>query len=199
MSFFSKLFTFLFALFLLFSLSGCSSNEEPQAIAEQFWAAAQQQKLEQAKNYVSWETATYLQYLADEKLTIAHVDLGKVSEQAERVDIETVIVLKREEGDDIRIPTKTVLIKTEEVWRVQLQKTLIGILSQTANKAAGQFGEILSQSLNELDKALSESVDSMSRSLEQGAQELSRSLEESAGQFGQTLDELRKDLEEPSK
>jgi len=192
MSLFSKLFTLFLTLVFL---SGCGGSNAPKDVAEQFWSFAQQKKLDQAKYYVSWETASYLKYMADDKFKIAHVDLSTVSEQEERVEIDTVIVLKREQGDNIRIPTKTVLIKTEGVWRIQLQKTLTGILKQSVNEAAGQFNQLLSEGLNELDKALNESVNAMSRSLEQGAKNLSKTLEESAGELGNTLDGFKKDLE----
>jgi hypothetical protein len=182
MSLFSKLFACLLFPFIL--LSGCGNNDAPKDIAEQFWSFAQEKELDQAKYYVSWETASYLKYIADDKFKIAHVDLGKVTEKTERVEIDTIIVLARKQGDNIRIPTKTVLIKTEDVWRIQLQETLTGIIKQTVNEAAGQFNQMLSDGLNELDKALSESVDSVSHSLEQGAKELSN-----------TLDALKKDLD----
>lgn len=196
MSLFSKLFTLFFSLVLLAS---CGEKTRPNDIAEQFWEFAQQKQLDQAKHYVSWETASYLKYLSTDKLTIAHVDLGKISEQEKRVEIDTVIVLLRKQGDNVRIPTTTVLIKTEDVWRVQLQKTLVGVFSHTANEAAGQVNQLLSEGLKELDKALSESVNIMSRSLEQGAKDLSKSLEESAGELGNTLDVLKKDLDESTK
>lgn len=196
MAFFFKVFTLFLSLILL---AGCGDSNDPKAIAEQFWSAVQQKKLDQAKQYISWETVSYLKYIDDKKLTIAHVDFGKVTEQAEQVDIDTVIVLVREQGDNIRIPTKTVLIKTEDVWRIQLQQTLTGIIKQTVNEAAGQFNQMLSDGLNELDKALSESVNSMSRSLEQGAKDLSKTLEDSAGELGNTLDTLKKDLDAQKK
>ncbi len=185
MSLFSKLLVCILPFVLL---SGCGDANEPKDVAEKFWSFAQEKELEQAKYYVSWETASYLKYIADEKFKIAHVDLGQMTEQAERVEIDTVIVLKRKQGDNIRIPTKTIVIKTENVWRIQLQETLTGIIKQTVNEAAGQFNQMLSDGLNELDKALSESVDSMSHSLEQGAKELSN-----------TLDALKKDLGAPQK
>lgn len=184
---------------LVFMLVACGNNsDDPKSIAEQFWSSAQDKKLDEAKQLVSWETVDYLRYIQDEKLTISHVDLGEVLQADDVAKIDTVIVLKREKGDDIRIPTKTVLVKTEGVWRIQLKKTLATVLTQTVRTAANQFNQLFSEGLNELDKVLSESVGVMTKSLQQGAEELSKSLEENAEQFGNTLDEMKKELELPA-
>ena len=197
----SRLFKSWIIFSLFFTLVACGNNDssDPKSVAEQFWSSAQQKKLDDAKQFVSWETADYLRYIEDEKLTITHVDLGEVFQADDITKIDTVIVLKKEKGDDIRIPTKTVLVKTEGVWRVQLKKTLTAVLTQTVRTAANQFNQLFSEGLNELDKVLSESVSVMSESLEQGAKELSESLEQNAEQFGHTLDEMKKELDLPTR
>ncbi len=186
----------LLSFLLALSLTACGDNPlTPNEVAEQFWQSAQQGKLESAKQLVSWQTVGYLKYFMDDKFTIKRVEFGESTTQEQRVEIDTILILEKKQGSDIRLPTKTVLIKTENVWRVQLKQTLAAVINQTINAAANQFNRMLQEGMSELNKALSGSINEISQSLEEGAKELGQTLEGNAKQFGDSLNQLQQELE----
>jgi hypothetical protein len=190
--------TLIITLFVSFVLSGCGDDSlAPEEVAEQFWDAAQQGKLETAKQYVYWETANYLKYFKAEKFNIKRVEFAEANVQESFVKIDTTLILeKKNKGNsDIRIPTQTVLIKTEGVWRVQLKQTLAAVINKTINAAANQFNQMLQEGMLELNKALSGSINEISKSLEEGAKELGDTLEDNAKHFGETFDKFQQELE----
>lgn len=175
-------------------------------MAEQFWNSAQVGKLDAAKKMVTWDTSGYLKYFKDDKFNIKRVDFGEIEAQESLVKIDTALILERgskKQGkavasvakSDIRIPTQTILVKTEGVWRVQLKQTLAGVLNKTANAAANQFNQMLQQGMQELNNALSGSINEISKSLEEGAKDLGKTLEDNAKQFGDSLNQFQQELE----
>ncbi|MEE9303157.1 MAG: hypothetical protein V3U84_05165 [Thiotrichaceae bacterium] len=186
----------LISLIFVLTLTACGEKvQTPQEVAEQFWQSAQQGKMDSAKQLVSWDTASYLKYFKDEKFTIKRVEFGETDANEEWVKIETTLILQKKEGSDVRIPTKTVLVKTENVWRVQLKQTLSAVINQTLNAAANQFNRMLKEGMRELNKALSGSVNEITKSLGEGAKELGETLEDNAKQFGESLNNLQQELE----
>lgn len=201
---------FLFSLLVSFFLSACGGEKilSPEEVAEKFWSSAQMGKLDAAKHMVTWDTSGYLKYFKDDKFNIKRVDFGEVVAQDSLVKINTTLILERgerkrgEEGtsqaegkSDIRIPTQTILVKTEGVWRVQLKQTLAEVINKTVNAAANQFNQMLQQGMQELNNALSGSINEISKSLEEGAKELGKTLEGNAKQFGDSLNEFQQELE----
>ena len=177
-------------------------------MAEQFWDSVQVGKLDAAKQMVTWDTSGYLKYFKDDKFNIKRVDFGEVETLESLVKIDTTLILDRgskkqgkgetdasEAKSDIRIPTQTILVKTEGVWRVQLKQTLAEVINKTANAAANQFNQMLQQGMQELNNALSGSINEISKSLEEGAKDLGRTLEDNAKQFGDTLNQFQRELE----
>ena len=182
-------------LFFIFLLTACGEKTlNPQEVAEQFWQAAKQGEMDSAKQLVSWDTAGYLKYFSDDKFIIKRVELGESVTQEEKVSIDTLLVLEKKGSSDVRIPTKTVVVKTENVWRIQLKQTLTAVINQTVNAVANQFNQLLKEGMQELGKALSGSVNEISKSLEEGAKELGESLENNAKQFNESLDQLQQEL-----
>ncbi len=205
---------FLFSLLVSFFLSACGGEKtlSPEEVAEQFWSSAQVGNLDAAKQMVTWDTSDYLKYFKDDKFNIKRVDFGEVITHDSLVKIDTTLVLERGEKkdsqkesseadrrakvkSDIRIPTQTILVKTEGVWRVQLKQTLAEVINKTVNAAANQFNQMLQQGMQELNNAFSGSINEISKSLEEGAKELGKTLEGNAKQFGESLNQFQQELE----
>lgn len=168
---------------------------------------------------MTWDTAGYLKYFNNDKFYIKRVDFGEIETQESLVKIETTLILGRgmknqgkdieksngqkatdesgvvETKSDIRIPTQTILVKTEGVWRIQLKQTLAEVINKTANAAANQFNQLLQQGMQELNNALSGSINEISKSLEEGAKDLGKTLEDNAKQFGDSLNQFQQELE----
>lgn len=192
-----KTISLLPLLLFAFVLGACTSPvEKPNDVATEFWKSVQAKQLDSAKKYVTWESAKYLNYFTDEKMKISSFEFAESVEKEDTVAIDTVVVLERKDKDNVRLPTKTVLVKTEGVWRVELKQTLAAVLERSADKFANQLNQIFQQGISEIDKALAESVGELSGSLEQGARELGTALEQNAGELSNSLKQFQIELEQ---
>lgn len=192
-----KLISRLSILFFALWLVACTSPaEKPNDVANAFWEAVQAKQLDAAKQYVTWDSAKHLNYFTDERMTISSFEFAEPVEKENLIAIDTVVVLERKDKDNVRLPTKTVLVKTEGVWRVELKQTLAAVLERSADKFANQLNQIFQQGISEIDKALAESVGELSGSLEQGAKELGSALEQNAGELSNSLKQFQLELEQ---
>lgn len=194
MKIFSRLFIVMFAL----ALGACTSPvEKPNDVATAFWEAVQSKKLDAAKQYVTWNSAKHLNYFTDERMKISSFEFTDIVEKKDIITIDTVVVIERKDKDNLRLPTKTVLVKTEGFWRVELKQTLAAVLERSADKFASQLNQFFQQGMSEIDKALAESLGELSGSLEQGAKELGAALEENAVELSNSLKQFQRELEQP--
>ncbi|CAA6828396.1 MAG: Unknown protein [uncultured Thiotrichaceae bacterium] len=190
-----QLFVIIFALML--GLGACTSQaEDPNDVAAMFWESVQAKQLDSAKQYVTWDSAKHLNYFTDERMKIASYEFAEPVVKEDVIAIDTIVVLERKDKDNVRLPTKTVLVKTEGVWRVELKQTLAAVLERSADKFANQLNQIFQQGISEIDKALAESVGELSGSLEQGAKELGNALEQNAGDLSNSLKQFQLELEQ---
>jgi len=187
----------LLVLLLALVLGACTSPaEKPNDVAAAFWESVQAKQLDSAKQYVTWDSAKHLNYFTDERMKITSFEFAESVEKEDVIAIDTVVVLERKNKDNVRLPTKTVLVKTEGVWRVELKQTLAAVLERSADKFASQLNQIFQQGITEIDKALAESVGELSGSLEQGAKELGSALEQNAGELSNSLKQFQLELEQ---
>ncbi|PID49506.1 MAG: hypothetical protein CR991_05595 [Proteobacteria bacterium] len=162
----------LFAL-ILYGLSACSVfSEEQQAreVAQQFWAALVQGDMETAKKYATWDSVRFLPYLQTKQVEVRSAELGEWQVEGNVAQLTTI--LRGGEHDDLVIPAKTILIRQQDGWLVDVQQTLTSMVSGTMGAVVDQLNGFMQQGLEELDKALSDSVEQLNESLQNGLNSL---------------------------
>jgi len=162
------------SLFLF--VAGCSGPDTPKSVSEKFWNAVQARDMESAKQVSTWDTVDYLKYLKAEKLHPERFELGEVMLGENRAEIATTLYTQKQGKSGIKVPGVTVLVKSEQGWRVDVKKTLSSVVKHTANNFLNQFNGFMQEGLKELDKALSESMKEVGKALEEGAEELRKEL-----------------------
>ena len=167
-----------FFLFIL-SLTGCSndSSDSPEGVAKVFWQAVIDKDMEKAKGLATWDTVDYLKYLNSSKIHPERFDLGETMIGEKSAEIGVTLHTNAEGKKSIRIPGRTVLIKTEHGWRVDVKKSLGSVLKHTVNNVFDQLNNMMQQGINELDQSFSDSMKEISKGLEEGAKELQRELD----------------------
>lgn len=167
-----------FFLFIL-SLAGCSGNpsNSPEAVAKVFWQAVIDKDMEKAKGLATWDTVSYLKYLNSNKTHPERFDLGKTMIGEKSAEIAVTLHTNGEGEKSIRIPGRTVLVKTEHGWRVDVKKSLGSVIKHTVNNVFDQLNNMMQQGINELDQSFSDSMKEISKGLEEGAKELQRELD----------------------
>lgn len=164
------------ALIFLF-LSACGGQPEtPKSVADAFWKAVQQRDMETAKNFATWDTVSYLKYLKTEKIHPERFELGEVMESDTSAEIVTTLYSSKQGQSGVKVPGKTLLIKTEHGWRVNVKTTLASVVRHTVDNVFDQLNSFMREGVKELDKAFSESLKDIERAIEEGANELKKEL-----------------------
>ncbi len=161
---------------LVVLLSGCTQSDTPKSISDKFWNAVQIRDMETAKQVATWDTVDYLKYLKSKKLHPERFELGEVMLGETRAEVATVLYTQKQGQSGIKVPGVTVLVKTEQGWRVDVKETLNSIVKQSIDNVFNQLNGFMQKGLKELDKSLSESMDEVGKALEEGAKELRREL-----------------------
>ncbi|MCK5903230.1 MAG: hypothetical protein KAG28_08760 [Cocleimonas sp.] len=165
--------------FLFWLLASCSANNSPESTANDFWQAVIEKDMEKAKSLATWDTTEYLKYLNKSKLHPERFELGETMMGERSAEIAVVLHTASEGGESIRIPGKTILIKTEHGWRVDVKQSLGSVVKQTVNNVFDQLNNMMQKGIKELDQSFSDSMNDIGKSLEEGAKELQRELEHS--------------------
>jgi len=88
-------------------------------------------------------------------------------------------VLYGGERGDMEIPLRTVLIKHEDAWLVDVQKTMGSMVSDAMGAVVDQLNSFMQDGLKGLDEALSDSIDQFGKTLNEGMRDLEKELESS--------------------
>ena len=157
-------------------VTGCMSSEEQQAreTANAFWQAVLSQDMEAAKQQVTWESAQYLKFLNSQQIDAQRFETGELLITDGVAEVATV--LYGGEKGDIEVPVRTVLIRYENAWLVDVQKTMGSMVSGTMSSIVEQLNDFMQDGLKDLDNTLSNRLDELGKSLEQGLDGLQKEL-----------------------
>ena len=184
---FALLSVFLMVMFLI----GCNGKEQtPESVAAEFWQAVIDQDMEKAKTLASWDTVDYLKYIRSGQLKPERYELGEVLKSDRTATIQTMLYSQPQGQASIKIPGRTVLLKTEHGWRVDLKETIGSTLKETVGTVFDQLNNLmqdglkgldkqLSDSMKGFDKQLSDTMDEVGKALEKGTEELRNELNKS--------------------
>lgn len=168
----SVLFGLLFPLLIL----GCMSSEEEdaRAVANKFWQAVLAEDMETAKHLVTWESAQYLKFLKSQQVDAQRFETGELLITDGVAEVATV--LHGGDKGEMKVPLRTVLIRYEEGWLVDVQKTMGSMVSGAMGTIVEQLNSFMQDGLKGLDDSLGESIDELGKSLEHGLDELKKEL-----------------------
>jgi len=172
-----KLIMSIFSITLIIlGLTACSSSDSPDSISADFWEAVQNRDMEKAKQLSTWDTVEYLKILKAKNFHPERFELGEKMMGETRAEIDTVLFTTKQGKSGIKVPGVTVLLKTEQGWRVDVKKTLGSVIKYSVNNMFDQLNGLMKEGINEIDKTLSESINELGKTLEEGAEELKKEL-----------------------
>jgi hypothetical protein len=162
---------------LLFILSGCQAEVNPEQVTQAFWEAMAQGNIELARKYATQET----QYLVTKQQNLegASVKTGEVVFDGPNATVSTIMTLKKPESNK-HLSFNTVLLKEHDLWKVDYQQTL-------NNLSILPFGELF--------KSLRAIGDAINKELEQQVPLFEKQIKSFSEELIRQLDEFRRNLE----
>ena len=172
----NKVLVILFGLLTSLVLASCNQNKSPADVTEQFWNAVQERDMETAKMVATWDTVDYLKYLNTDKLHPERFELGEQMVGDTRAEVETVLYTSKPGKTGVKLPGVTVLVMTDNGWRVNIKKSMTSVVKYTTNSVFDQLNGLMQEGIQGLDQSLSETLNELGGALEQSAEELKREL-----------------------
>ncbi|MGV6810555.1 MAG: hypothetical protein ACWA5U_11855 [bacterium] len=174
-------------LMLGLSLSACifsSDSQNARSVAEDFWQAVLEKDMDKAKMLVTWESLDYLKYLSSNHVSAQRIETGEVQITDNLAEVATILYA----GNDgaTQVPARTVLLKVDNVWQVDVQRTMGSIVSGTMGAVVNEINDFMQQTIQGVDKALSSEIDKWGKSLDDGMKQLQKELEEQQKQFNES-------------
>lgn len=172
-----RAFFLLTVLSLSTLLSGCLFSSESQnavAVTEAFWQSIQDKDMEKAKQLSTWESTEYLKFVQSDKINAQRFETGEVKVTETSAEVATIIYGGNK--GDVKIPARTVLLRVDNDWRVDVQKTMGSIVSGAMGAVVDELNGFMQDSLKGVDKALSEGIGELGRALDQGIKQLQEDL-----------------------
>ena len=141
-----------FSLVFILLLVSCSMGKDPKSVAEKFWSAMQDRDIETARSYATRASRESLS-LSSDKGSDMQVTLGDMTEQEGEVSIATILT-QTVGGKEQSIPMQTILVREDESWKVDAQRTMISVLAG----AMEQMMDSLKQGMEGMGKAIEEGM-----------------------------------------
>ena len=177
---------FLLAL-LSFLLTACIFSSESQnavAVTEAFWKAVQEKDMDKAKQLATWESAEYLKFLQSDKINAQRFETGEVKVTDQTAEVATI--LYGGNSGNVEIPVRTVLLRVDNNWRVDVQKTMGSMVSGAMGAVVDELNSFMQESLKGVDKALSQGIGELGKALDEGLKQLQKDLKEQDGSKADT-------------
>ncbi|SEF82710.1 hypothetical protein [Nitrosomonas ureae] len=163
---------------LLFILNGCQTTLSPEQTTTAFWKAMVNGELESAKKYTARETQALV--VKQENIMGASLEkTGMIVIDGPNAKVATVVMLKNHENNKT-LTFDTVLLKEDDVWKVDYQKTL-------NNLSILPFGEVIN--------SLRAIGDVINKKLEQQIPLFENQVKSFSDELIRQLDEFRHQLE----
>jgi len=178
---------FVLMVFMSLSLSACifsSDSQNARSVAEDFWQAVLEKDMEKAKMLVTWESLDYLKYLSSNHVSAQRIETGEVKITDNLAEVATILYAGND--GETQVPARTVLLKVDNVWRVDVQRTMGSIVSGTMGAVVNEMNDFMQQTIQGVDKALSGEIDKWGKSLDDGMKQLQKELEEQQKRFNES-------------
>jgi hypothetical protein len=157
-------------LSLLFLLSGCQAALSPAQVTTAFWEAMANGNLDSARKFATQETQRLV--TKQQNLEDATVKAGAVLIGGSNATVATILTLKKPENKVLSFDT--VLLKENNQWKVDYQRTLNNLFSLP-------FGDIFKSLLGigeTINKELEQQIPLFEKQIKSFSEDLIRQLDE---------------------
>lgn len=162
---------------LLCFLTACQSAKTPEQVTTEFWQAIAQADIDTAKELTSPETRELVRI--EPKLEKSSLQIGQIIINGFNATVATTLTLNTTDNNPA-LSFDTVLIKQNDQWQIDYQKTLGNIANQPFSgiiKSLQDIGDTLNQKLQEQIPLIEQEIKSFGEQLQQQLDEFGRQLQ----------------------
>jgi hypothetical protein len=137
---------------LVLSLTACifsSESQQVREVTENFWQAILDNQPQTAEAYITNSSKPFLPLLNNQKIAAKRFESGEI--QIKESVAEVAIVLYRGDKADMPIPLRTLLLKTEQGWQIDVQKTMGSMVNGAMDVVVKQLDELMAKGLTDSD------------------------------------------------
>lgn len=155
-------------IFLVWLMIGCSmKNMTPVDVTDSFWEAQSSHNIKNAQKFVTKEQRQNVALDKRIKIVSYRVDESDISANCAVVPtvlrVENPVKLSTKEWIDI--PFQTYLIKTNEGWKVEWEKTKRSLYMQSAKLYSKEIGNDIFEKFNDFKEIFKDLVNSLQKSI----------------------------------
>ncbi len=166
--------TLFFVLFVAFLFAGCSSKSlAPGSVADEFWSAYRDGRMDVAKSYTLSEDPKKLKLI--KKIEIVRYRFGEIKKEGDIADVETTMYLKSRlfnTTEQVRVDFDTRVVRDpDRGWRVDMAETKRRLYPQLARKFGAAFGKDIMTIFKEGIGNFGKILEQLLQGLQKGAQE----------------------------
>ncbi len=212
-----KLLRIIIPLVALLIVGGCAQKQTPEEVAHGFWQAVVNNDLETARKLTTENSGKDLHLLDNQEKKLKAVEVGTATITGDVSTVPTTLIGDRD-GDETRIELTTYLLKEEDAWKVEGDKTVSALMTSSLEsmlqnltgdltEIGGAINKTITTGLREFLGSLQQSVPDIKQELGKLADEdkardlgqelgalFSRGLREAMQEFSKGLEELDKEL-----
>jgi len=140
---------------------GCGGDKATD-VAEGFWDALKAGDVETAKTFATASSASSLKMTENMEGKDVSVEFGAVTEEGDATFVATTVTTLNGENH-MQIPMKTVLVRQEGVWKVDVEQTMMslfgGAMAEMMKGMGDAMGEAMQGMGEEMGNAMQETIE----------------------------------------
>lgn len=190
MALFKKCIAYLSIILAAATLAACDNSDSPEAVSQNFWAAIEESDTSTAQKYAvpgSIEGQSFRIESDQFKSTF-----GETLIDGDRASVSTTHT-GIYNGAPLDYQFNTALIKMDNEWKVDVEKTTQSLVPAAMSAAFSGLGQALNKSLSNLGEAFGKEADNigtlLGQALNDGVEQMSREMEKASAELGQSAED----------
>lgn len=184
-----KCIAYLTLIAIAVTLSACDDKDSPEVVSQHFWSAIQENDTATAQNYAVPGSLSGQSLRIENDQFIS--SFGETTINGNQATVSTTHTGSYNNAP-LDYQFNTTLIKIEDEWKVDVEKTTQSLVPAAMSAAFSGLGQALNQSLSNLGEAFGKEADNigtlLGQALNDGVEQMSREMEKASAELSQSAE-----------
>lgn len=163
---------------LALAVSGCifsSESQQVREVTENFWQAILDNQPQNAEAYITSSSKPFLPLLNNQKIAAKRFESGEIKITDSVAEVATV--LYRGDKADMPIPLRTLLLKTDQGWQIDVQKTMGSMVNGTMGVVVQQLDALMVKGQSDTDANMRQQLKQLQNDLQNNLENLQHDIQ----------------------